>query len=160
MHQRKNILVSVLIGIFAASVLGLTGDEILRNVYDSNNTALRANIVAGGGTGTIVNLAYSGTLNITGIVAVSTSAAVAAATRIESCTSGASAITRTLPAATGSGRVVDLVKIDSGAGTCIFGRTGSDTLNGATTRTLSAQYKADTCIDIASALWLCRGDGV
>ena len=51
MHQRKNILVSVLIGIFAASVLGLTGDEILRNVYDSTNTALRANIVAGGGGG-------------------------------------------------------------------------------------------------------------
>jgi hypothetical protein len=124
---------------------------------DIQNTT---NIKGGGaGKGQIGDLLYSGKLNITGIVAVSSSASVAATTRIESCTSGASAITRTLPAATGSGRVVDLVKIDSGAGTCIFGRTGDDTLNGATTRTLSAQYKADTCMDIAADLWLCRGDG-
>ena len=108
---------------------------------------------------TVPALTYTAQLNITSIVAVSSSASVAATTRIESCTSGASAITRTLPAATGSGRVVDLVKIDSGAGTCIFGRTGDDTLNGATTRTLSAQYGGDTCIDIATDLWLCRGAG-
>ena len=160
MHQRKNILVSVLIGIFAASVLGLTGDEILRNVYDSNNTALRANIVAGGGTGTFVNLAYSGTLNITGIVAVSTSATVAATTRYERCTSGSSAdVTRTLPAATGTGRVINFKKIDTGTKTCIIARAGSDVIlpvdstTSVTSVALSNTAPNLTLIDAASGVW-------
>jgi hypothetical protein len=108
---------------------------------------------------TFAKLAYSSALNITGIAAVSSSASVAATTRIESCTSGASAITRTLPAATATGRVITLIKIDNGAGTCILGRAGSDTLNGATTKTLATQYTAEHCIDIASALWYCEGSG-
>jgi hypothetical protein len=163
MRERGNIFISVLLGVLAASIIGLTTDQILQNVYDSTNTALRINVVIRGASpaaGSFTDLTYSGKLNITGIVAVSSNGTVGSSTRIESCTSGSSAdVTRTLPAATGSGRVIDLVKSDSGTKSCIFGRTGSDTLNGATTRTLSSQYKADTCIDIASVLWLCRGDG-
>lgn len=110
---------------------------------------------------TFVNLKYSGTLLVAGanVAAVSSSGNVASTTRIEDCTSGASAITRTLPAATGSGRIIDVGKIDSGAGTCIIGRTGSDAINSGTTRTLSARWNGDTCRDVASAQWWCRGDG-
>jgi hypothetical protein len=117
------------------------------------------NLGAGGGTTTISGpFAYTGALFIAPPVAVSSSASIASTTRVEACTSGASAITRTLPAATGTGRTITMYKADNGAGTCIFGRTGSDTMNGATTRTLSTQYKSDTCYDASSALWICQGD--
>lgn len=49
--KRGNYLVYLLIGVLAASVLGITTDQILQNVYDSVNTALRANIVAGSAGG-------------------------------------------------------------------------------------------------------------
>jgi len=95
-----------------------------------------------------------------GIAASSSNGNIAATTNTDYCTSGASAITRTLPAATATGRVVHLVKADNGAGTCIFGRTGSDAINGGTVRTISTQYQVDTCVDAASAQWICQGDGV
>lgn len=51
MKSRGNVYVYLLIGVLAASALGITTDQILQNVYDSSNTALRTNIVAGGGGG-------------------------------------------------------------------------------------------------------------
>lgn len=71
--KNRKVLVYLLVGVLAASVLGITTDQILQNVYDSSNTALRANIVAGGGggggfvtgTGTSGDLAaYTGTTTI------------------------------------------------------------------------------------------------
>lgn len=244
-NDRGFAVLWALLGVTLALCTALTTDQIMQKVYDSSNTALRVNVVAGGagGSGTVssgtvntiakytgtttvgnsgvtddgtvvttterVNigaattandalsrgasattnvipklssgrtvdssitdngttvstsealsvgaLTYSGALTAPPPVAVSSSGNIASTTQAESCTSGASAITRTLPAATGSGRTIGLAKIDSGAGTCIFGRTGADTLNGATTKTLSTQYQIEFCRDWASALWLCDG---
>lgn len=55
MKQRGNVLVSVLIGVLAASMLGLTTDQILQNVYQSANTSLRTTLVSGGSSGTVTS---------------------------------------------------------------------------------------------------------
>lgn len=108
----------------------------------------------------LANISYSGKLNITGNTAISASATPAAGDRFIACTSGSSSdVTYTMPAATGTGRVIDVCKVDSGTKSCIESRAGSDTLNGATTRTLNTQYFCDTCLDEASLLWICRGNG-
>jgi hypothetical protein len=44
---------SFLLGLCLFVALGITTDQILQTVYDSTNTALRVNLVAGGGGGTI-----------------------------------------------------------------------------------------------------------
>jgi len=241
--MRGNLYVSILLGILAASLLGLTTDQILQNVYDSTHTALRANIVTGGSSGTVTStgtaghlavldsatnitnyagaacatpglvksigvdgsvacntpvptativstptpratdtpaptatpaptttppgalsgvttLSYSSALNVTGVTAISASATPKAADRIIDCTSGSSADqTYTLPAASGGGRIIDVYKVDSGSKNCVIGRSGSDAINSGTSRTLSAQWKHDTCRDQASAQWVCVGDG-
>lgn len=61
-------------GVAAASVIGLTTDQILQNIYDSSNQALRTNVVAGGGSGgatpTPVATATPLTFGTSGVVAV------------------------------------------------------------------------------------------
>lgn len=109
----------------------------------------------------LANISYSAALNVTGQTAISASATPVATDRVIKCTSGSSSDqTYTLPASSGGGRVLDVCKVDSGTKNCIVSRAGSDTLNGgATTRTLSAIDKCDTCYDISSGHWICRGDG-
>lgn len=46
-HRRGNILVSVLIGVLAASLLGLTTDQILQNVYNSSDQSLNVTLSGG-----------------------------------------------------------------------------------------------------------------
>lgn len=107
-----------------------------------------------------VNISYAGSLNVTGSTAISASATPTAGDRNIYCTSGSSTnATYTMPAATGTGRVIDVWKVDSGSKSCILAGAGSDKLNGAATLTLSAQYGHETCIDQASAVWLCTGNG-
>jgi hypothetical protein len=115
----------------------------------------------------LIDLLYSGKLNFganaagtpLGRVSINASATPAPSDRLIICTSGASAITYTMPAATASGRVLDVCKIDAGAGTCIEDGNASETLNGATTRTLSSQWDCDTCYDYIASGWVCRGKG-
>lgn len=130
-------------------------------IFDTPDIMNTTNLKGGNpGKGNTQDFTYSGKLNVTGSTAISASATPAAHDRIIYCTSGSSSdATYTLPSATGTGRVVDVWKIDSGTKACILGRSGSNTLNGATTLTLSAQYNHETCIDQATNVWLCVGNG-
>src|SRR5688500_1387775 len=56
-------LVAAFLGLAIALVVGATTDEIVRNVYDSANTAFRVSVVAGGAAATDIT---SGTTTITG----------------------------------------------------------------------------------------------
>ena len=59
----------------------------------------------------------------------------------------------TLPAATGSGQEYVIKKVDSGTGTVAVTPNGTDTIDGAVSFTLSAQYKYVRLIDGASGAW-------
>lgn len=60
-------------------------------------------------------------------------------------TTGAANKTVTLPtAADNAGRILTVTKVDSAAGGCILDGEGSETINGATTLTLSFQYESAT----------------
>ncbi len=104
-----------------------------------------------------VHLTYSGNLTISDINAESSNFTVGH--RIAYVTTGASTITATMPASPTVGDTYTIMKADNGAGTVVWTRAGSQTLNGATTRTVSAQFKSDTCIYSASNVWICQGDG-
>jgi len=62
-------------------------------------------------------------------------------------TTGGSTATVTLPAAvSNTGRKITVQKADSGVGTLVVNRLGSDTINGSTTFTLVSQYAWETLI--------------
>ncbi len=69
------------------------------------------------------------------------------------CNATGGAVTLNLPAATGSGRVLTLKKMDSTANACTFARAGSDTIDGATSLALSIQYVPFNLVDAASGKW-------
>ena len=107
------------------------------------------------------DLSYAQSLFITGQRAISADDSFDAGDRIINCTSGSSTDkTYTLPAATGSGIVIDVFKVDSGTNHCLIEGDGADALNDGTTRTLDNQWDGDTCRDMASAQWQCRGSGI
>lgn len=51
--RRENAALAFIIGVSVVFLMALTGDQILQNVYDSANTALRVNLVTGGSGGTV-----------------------------------------------------------------------------------------------------------
>ena len=104
-----------------------------------------------------MNLIYTGTLTISDIHADNSNFTVAH--RVHYVTTGASTITATTPASPNTGDTYTVIKADNGAGTIVWTRAGSQTLNGATTRTVSAQYGVDTCVYSASNVWICQGAG-
>lgn len=65
------------------------------------------------------------------------------------------AFTITLPACVTAniGRIYRIMKIDSSGNAVTVGRTGSDTINGATTSSLATQYSAKTYVCGAAGLW-------
>ena len=65
------------------------------------------------------------------------------------------AFTITLPACVTAniGRIYRIMKIDSSINAVTVGRTGSDTINGATTSSLATQYSAKTYVCGAAGLW-------
>ena len=69
-------------------------------------------------------------------------------------TTGASTITATLPAVATAdataGRVVTILKIDSGAGSVTIDGDGSETINGSATVSLSSQYDYRTLLSDGS----------
>lgn len=112
----------------------------------------------------LIDLLYSGKLNLganasgtpLGLVAITANATPAPHDRIIKCAPpNATPVTYTMPAATGSGRVIDMINT-TGSGNCVMTRAGGDAMNSSTTDTLSSQWDADTCYDIASAQWACR----
>lgn len=92
-----------------------------------------------------------------GISAVTNASATSTTTdgfRAYLFSTGASNRTLTLPAASANaGRVLNVKKTDSGAGTVAITRAGSDTIDGATTYTLTSQFDSITLICDGSATW-------
>lgn len=74
--------------------------------------------------------------------------------KIYSVDATAAGRTITLPSAPAAGYRVGVVKSDSGSNLVTVVRAGSDTLNGATSRTLSYQYQAEYYTYIGSNIWL------
>jgi hypothetical protein len=71
-----------------------------------------------------------------------------------SCNATSGAIVLNLPAATGTGRVIRVKKTDSSANGCTLTRAGSDTIDGAATVALTAQYASSTIEDSGSGTWI------
>lgn len=69
------------------------------------------------------------------------------------CDATTAAFTANLPAATGSGLLFTFIKTDAGANAVTVDGNGSETINGATTKVLAAQYDKVTVIDGATGKW-------
>lgn len=69
------------------------------------------------------------------------------------CDATAGAVTINLPAATATGREISVKKTDSSANACTPTRAGSDTIDGATSYSLTTQYASSKIIDAASGVW-------
>lgn len=63
------------------------------------------------------------------------------------------AITINLPAATGSGRILNIKKIDASGFAITVDGSGSETIDGLTTQTISGQYDSMQIQDGASGVW-------
>lgn len=70
------------------------------------------------------------------------------------CDATGGAVTLNLPAATATGRVLHLKKIDSSANACTVTPNGADTIDGAAALTLSYQWQSRSITDRASASWM------
>ena len=69
-------------------------------------------------------------------------------------TTGSSAdVTITLPAATGTGLYLIIKKIDSGNKNVVIDGAGSETIDGALTKTISTQYGAVVIVDAGTGVW-------
>lgn len=113
---------------------------------------------------TMAGLTYTTSLRINDIQSQSSSFSVTGH-REHRVTTGASTLTATLPAATGTGDVYDICKADTGAGTVVITRAGSDVIRYASggsgnTRTLGSRGDCDTIQDWASGEWIARGNGL
>jgi len=64
------------------------------------------------------------------------------------------AFTVTLPSAANTGMMVHIKKVDSSANAVTISRAGTDTIEGATTVSLSAQYSSRTLVANGGSLWL------
>lgn len=84
---------------------------------------------------------------------------IGAADEVVLVTTGASAFTLNLPAATATGRKLLIIKVDSGAGAVTVTPNGSDTIEGAGTKSLSSQYAKIGLIDGVSTAWSDIGTG-
>jgi hypothetical protein len=69
------------------------------------------------------------------------------------CDATAGAVIFTLPAALGTGRELTIKKIDATANACTPTRSGSDTIDGATSYSITVQYAASKIIDQAAGSW-------
>lgn len=105
------------------------------------------------------DFSYGQALYVTGVRAISTSVGANATDRFVDCTSGSSTDkTYTLPTATGSQRVIDFLKVDSGTKSCLLA-VPSGALNAGTAVTLGTPWFGETCRDVAAGQWYCRGQG-
>lgn len=104
--------------------------------------------------GTVMELAAAGFVKVPIIANKTTSPYTATSSDYYvpvDATSGA--FTLNLPAATGSGAMLIIEKVDSSANAVTVTRAGSDTINGASTVSLAAQWNSVTLLDRASASW-------
>lgn len=69
------------------------------------------------------------------------------------CDATAGDVTYDLPASTGGGRWLDIQKVDSSTNTCTLVAGGSDTISGAASLTLTAQYQGYMVDDMQLGAW-------
>lgn len=157
-----------------------TGPFIERNIADANPALLISNASATS-TGDITQFKSNGTVKAVvtyaGNVGIGTTTPgstlhvagsmqlkvnnVSSATTLDGTYSTvrgdatSAAFTITLPACVTAniGRIYRIMKIDSSINAVTVGRTGSDTINGATTSSLATQYSAKTYVCGAAGLW-------
>ncbi len=124
----------------------LTGTELLPVVQGgvTKNTTV-ASILAGA--------AAQLKFNVTPITYSNSPYTVASTDAIITCNATSGAVIINLPAATGTGRYISIKKIDSTTNACIPTRAGSDTIDGATSYSLTIQYAASNVIDVVSGTW-------
>ncbi len=84
---------------------------------------------------------------------------VAATDEVILVTTGGSGYTVNLPAASTAGRKVLIIKADSGAGAVTVSRAGSDTIEGATSKTVSSQYGKVGLVSDGTSTWYDLGSG-
>lgn len=97
---------------------------------------------AGSSDTTLVDSVKWNDVLITSIIAVSTNTSLTSAHDCVKVTTGASAITITLPTSVGiQGQVYKIMKVDAGAGAVTVATTASQTINGSTTHILSNQWQ-------------------
>lgn len=114
----------------------------------------------------LIDLLYSGKLNLganasgtpLGHVAITANATPAPHDRIIYCTSSLATPTPviyTMPPATGTGRIIDM--ISAGSGYCEM-NAGSDFMNDGHTEVFIQKWQSDTCYDVpgTTGQWACR----
>lgn len=69
------------------------------------------------------------------------------------CDATSAAFTVTLPAATGSGRIYNIKKIDASANDVTIDGNAAETIDGAATKALSAQWSSAQIQDTATGTW-------
>lgn len=158
----KNIPGYFVLGSTAPTSIASNVDVTLVSVSDAtadifrgySTTTKKFTVEADGDIVTLGGLSYSAALFVKGIVSMSGDLSATATDRYIRCTAASGGNrTYTLPAATGSGRVLELKKIDSGTSACVVDGSGAETIDGATTVTISAQYDKVSVIDVASGVW-------
>jgi hypothetical protein len=78
---------------------------------------------------------------------------VASTDTVITCDATAGAVVINLPAASGSGRQITVKKIDSTSNSCTPTRNGTDTIDGATTVSVTFQYAVSSVVDTSSGKW-------
>lgn len=99
------------------------------------------------------NVNLSGKIRISGIQSKSADYTFDTTDAVVFATGGVPGITITLPAANSAGQIAIVVKTDSGAGAVTVSRAGSDTINGANTLSLAAQYDKCWLISDGAGKW-------
>ncbi len=158
---------------FAQTVILARGDGsvVNNNTFSSTNSLVRLDIISsvnqnlasypsthtGFTTGfflplTLTNISAAAYYPITKAVADSPYTLVSEAGYLR-CNAVGGAMTVNLPATTGQGRLVTIKKIDSSGNAVTVTRAGSDTIDGATTEVLAAQYDSVQMIDATAGTW-------
>lgn len=114
--------------------------------YTLTNTGLTVGVLVA------VNAVYSTNQNHIPIAKTATFTASRVA-ELYLCDATSGAITANLPAATGSGLQLVFIKTDASGNAVTVDGSGSETINGATTKVLAARYDKVTVIDAASGVW-------
>lgn len=120
---------------FGSNDFGIVADSTYgaRIVYHDGATVRQLPFVTAASRRNVVTKAATGSIALTEDVVLATG--------------GAGGITLTLPSAVGrSGAIFDIVKVDAGAGAVTVDGNGAETINGATTYSLSNQWDSVTII--------------